>query len=138
MQWHRNGYVLDDDRTRLDMPRMVGWIQASYWAAGRPEPTIRRSWDNAAVVIGLYAGDEQVGCARVVTDLATIAYLADVFILPEHRGHGLGLWLVETLVAHPDLAGVRWLLHTRDAHGLYRRAGFQPAGERVMERPRSQ
>ncbi|MEA2524540.1 MAG: hypothetical protein QOF73_1767 [Thermomicrobiales bacterium] len=138
MQWHRDRYTLDDDRSRVDMPRVIGWIQNSYWAQGRPEPTIRRSWDNAAVVIGLYAGDEQVGCARVITDLATAAYLADVFILQEHRGHGLGLWLVETLVAHPDLAGLRWLLHTRDAHDLYARVGFQPAGERVMERPRPQ
>jgi GNAT superfamily N-acetyltransferase len=138
MQWNRDAYTLDDDRARLDMPRMIDWIQASYWATGRPEPTIRRSWANAVVVIGLYAGDEQIGCARVVTDLATTAYLADVFILAEHRGHGLGLWLVETLVAHPNLAGLRWLLHTRDAHDLYRRAGFEPAGERVMERPRPQ
>jgi GNAT superfamily N-acetyltransferase len=136
MQWHRNDYTLDDDRTRLDMPRIVGWVQNSYWAFGRPEPVVRRSWDNAAVVIGLYAGDEQVGCARVVTDLATMAYLADVLILPEHRGHGLGRWLVEILVAHPNLVGLRWLLHTRDAHDLYRRVGFVPAGERLMERPR--
>ena len=136
MQWHRDGYTLDDDRDRLDMPRIIGWIQNSYWATGRPEATIRRSWDNCGVVIGLYAPEGQIGCARVVTDLATAAYLADVFILPEHRGQGLGLWLVETLVAHPDLAGLRWVLHTRDAHALYAKAGFQPAGDRVMERPR--
>jgi GNAT superfamily N-acetyltransferase len=136
MQWHQTDYTLDDDRARLDMPRMIGWIQNSYWATGRPEATIRRSWDNSRVVIGLYTPDGQIGCARVVTDLATAAYLADVFILPEYRGQGLGLWLVETLVAHPDLAGLRWVLHTRDAHTLYAKAGFQPAGERVMERPR--
>jgi GNAT superfamily N-acetyltransferase len=136
MQWHRDGYTLDDDRARLDMPHIVDWVQTSYWATGRPTEVVLRSWANAAVVIGLYTGAEQVGCARVVTDLATAAYLADVFILPEHRGNGLGLWLVETLVAHPDLAGCRWLLHTRDAHDLYAKAGFRPAGARVMERPR--
>jgi GNAT superfamily N-acetyltransferase len=136
MQWHRDGYTLDDDRTRLDMPRIVEWVQNSYWAKGRPIEVVLRSWEHAAVVMGLYHGNEQVGGARVVTDLATAAYLADVFLLPEHRGRGLGLWLVETLVTHPALAGCRWLLHTRDAHALYARVGFQPAGERVMERPR--
>lgn len=136
MQWRRDTYTLDDDRARLDMPRVVGWVQTSYWASGRPADVVHRSWDNAGVVIGLYDGDEQIGCARVVTDLATTAYLADVFILPEYRGQGLGVWLLETLVNHPELTGCRWLLHTRDAHDLYRKAGFQEPGERVMERPR--
>lgn len=137
MIWTRGDYHLDDDRSRLDMPRLTVWLQDSYWAMGRPADIVQRSWDNAAVVVGLYCRNELVGCARVITDLATTAYLADVFILPEHRGLGLGGWLIETLVDHPKLVGLRWLLHTRDAHSLYTKYGFQPAGERVMERPRA-
>lgn len=132
----RGDYEIDFDRSRLPMDRITGWLQHSYWAAGRPEHLIRQSWDHAGIVAGIYHGDDLVGCARVVTDFAAIAYLADVYIAPEHRGRGLGTWLVETLVNHPDLATVRWLLHTRDAHQVYARAGFQPASDLVMERPR--
>jgi GNAT superfamily N-acetyltransferase len=137
MQWHHNGYSLDDDRTRLNMPRIVEWVQNSYWARGRPEAIVRGSWNNSAVVIGVYHGDEQVGCARVVTDLATIAYLADVYLDPTHRGQGLGLAMVQSLVSHSELLGLRWLLFTSDAHDLYAKAGFHPASDRVMERQKT-
>lgn len=112
-------------------------LGTTYWAATRPPEAIRRSWDNSPVVFGLYRGEEIAGWARVVTDFVAIAYLADVFLIPEHRGRGLGLWLVETVVGHPDLLTVRWLLHTNDAHGLYRRVGFTEANAaRLLERPR--
>lgn len=129
-------YEIDFDRSRLPMDRITGWLQHSYWAAGRPEHLIRRSWDHAGVVASIYNSNDLVGCARVVTDFVAIAYLAGASIAPEHRGRGLSTWLVETLVNHPDLATVRWLLHTRDAHAVYARAGFQPASNLVMERPR--
>jgi GNAT superfamily N-acetyltransferase len=77
-----------------------------------------------------------VGCARAVTDFTRFAYLADVFILPEHRGHGLGRWLVQTMIEHPSVGNVRWVLHTLDAHGLYRQFGFELADEMVMQRPK--
>ena len=78
-----------------------------------------------------------VGCARAITDFARFAYLSDVFIEPEHRGQGLGRWLVQTMLEHPDVPNVRWVLHTSDAHGLYRQFGFEPGDETVMQRSRT-
>lgn len=137
MQWQRDEYAIDTDRSRLDWEAIVRWLQGSYWARERSVEAIHRSWDASAFVFGLYAGGRQVGCARVVSDAVSMAYLADVFVEPEHRGKGLGVWLVQTIVSHPDLSTVGWLLHTRDAHELYRRAGFDSPGPRLMERPRS-
>jgi GNAT superfamily N-acetyltransferase len=135
VQWQRDQYVIDTDRGRLDMRAIVGWIGTSYWAAERSEDAIHRSWDAAGIVFGLYVADRQVGCARVATDFVAIAYLADVFLEPSHRGKGIGLWMVRTIMEHPELSSVRWLLHTADAHGLYRQVGFRQPGPRVMERP---
>ena len=137
MQWQRGAYSIDTDRQRLEMERIIAWLRGTYWAAGRSPEAVRRSWDGSALVFGLYTGAEQVGCARVMTDRVTTAYLADVFLRPDHRGQGLGLWLMQSITGHPDLATVGWLLHTRDAHALYRRVGFIERGERLMERPRA-
>jgi GNAT superfamily N-acetyltransferase len=136
MRWHRDEHTIDDDRQRLDMDRISAWVRGSYWASTRTPEQVDRSWAASAVVFGLYAGDEQVGCSRVVTDFVSVAYLADVFLMEEQRGRGLGRWLIETIVGHPVLSEVRWLLHTRDAHALYRQVGFGEPGPRVMERPR--
>jgi len=98
--------------------------QEAYWARGVPRAVVERAITNS-LVFGLYAAGEQVGFARVVTDQATFAWLADVFVLPEHRGHGLGKRLVRAALDHPGLQGLRWfLLGTADAHGLYRQLGF--------------
>lgn len=137
MQWTRGAFELDDDRARIDMPRVVAWLAESYWARTQPEPAIRRSWDAAGVVLGLYDGGTMIGCCRAVTDFTRIAYLSDVFVEPAYRGQGLGRWLVETMLAHPELPRVRWVLHTNDAHGLYSQLGFEPGDETVMQRPRS-
>jgi GNAT superfamily N-acetyltransferase len=134
MKWQRGPDTIDTDRVRLEMDTLVGWLRETYWAGQRPADEIRRSWANSEPVFGVYAGDTLVGCARVVSDFVSVAYLADVFLLPEHRGRGLGRWLVESIVAHPDLQTVKWLLHTRDAHGLYRQVGFGDPGPRLMER----
>jgi len=137
MQWTRDSFVIDDERTRLDMPRIMGWLAESYWAGWRPPREVQTSWDAAAVVLGLYDGAELIGCARVVTDYTRFSYLSDVFVDPRYRGLGLGRWLVETTVNHPAISdNTRWVLHTNDAHGLYAQLGFEPAGENVMERPR--
>ena len=136
MRWTNGVYEIDDDRSRLDMERIVGWLAESYWARNTPVDLVRRSWERAGVVFGVYRGDELIGCARAVTDFARFAYLSDVFVLPEHRGHGLGRWLVQTMIEHPEVPGVRWVLHTSDAHGLYRQLGFEAADETVMQRPK--
>lgn len=138
MRWQRGQYMVDDDRTRLDLPTLTAWLQATYWAAGRSAERVERSWNASGLVFGLYDGAHQIGCARVVTDFATIAYLADVFLAPEARRRGLGRWLVETITDHPELVGVRWLLHTRDMQPLYNQFGFGAPGERLMERPVAQ
>jgi GNAT superfamily N-acetyltransferase len=126
---HRpNGYTISTDKTRLDTGLIHRFLsEDSYWAQDRPYDVVERSIDHS-LCFGVYAGTEQVGFARVVTDYVTFAWLCDVFIVEPHRGQGLGKWLVETVVAHPDLDGIRlFSLATRDAHGLYRRyAGFEP------------
>ena len=141
MRWTEGDYEIDDDRTRLDMERIVGWLAGSYWARNTPEAAVRRSWERAGVVLGVYHGDELIGCARAVTDFARFAYLSDVFVLPEHRGHGLGRWLVETMMEHPEIPGVRWVLHTRSYTArFYVQLGFEvifdSPVETVMQRPK--
>jgi GNAT superfamily N-acetyltransferase len=124
------------DPARLDLDVVHGYLVGSYWARGVPREVVERSVDHS-LVFGLYLGEQQVGFARVVTDRATFAWLADVFVLEDHRGQGLGDWLVEVVTQHPDLRGLRrWALATADAHGLYARHGFTPlaAPERFMER----
>jgi GNAT superfamily N-acetyltransferase len=134
MRWEQGEYVIDDDRSRLELDRVAGWLADSYWARSTPEAAVRRSWEMSGVVLGLYLGETMVGCARAVTDFARFAYLSDVFVEPDHRGHGLGRWLVQTMIEHPAVPRVRWVLHTDDAHGLYREFGFEAADETVMQR----
>ncbi len=131
------GYELDDDPARVDVAAVHAYLAGeSYWAAGRPLETVERLLREASRVVGLYAPDgTQAGFARAFSDGVTVAYLADVYVLAEHRGRGLGLELVRETVENGPLAGVKWLLHTADAHDLYRRAGFDAPGERLMERP---
>jgi GNAT superfamily N-acetyltransferase len=122
--WRRDGYLISTDASMLDLEVVHGYLSRSYWAAGIPEDVVRRSIENS-LCFGVYRGEEQAGFARVVTDHATFAYLADVFVLEEHRGLGIGKWLVEVILSHPDLQGLRrWMLATRDAHDLYRRYAF--------------
>jgi len=124
------------DPTRVDKDVVYGFLSRSYWAKGIPRPVLERAIANS-LCFSVFDGDAQVGFARVATDRATFAYLADVFVLPSHRGRGLSKLLMETIVAHPDLQGLRrWVLVTQDAHGLYARYGFKPLAkvEGYMER----
>ena len=136
--WHRDEYSISSDRSRLDLNLIHNYLSnESYWASGRSREVVARSIENS-LPFGIYRGDEQVGFARVVTDYATFAWVADVFVLPAHRGRGLSKWLMEIIIAHPQLQGFRrWVLSTRDAHGLYERFGFIKLHrqERWMERP---
>jgi GNAT superfamily N-acetyltransferase len=122
-----NGYVVSDDPARLDMEFVHGALADAYWAIGRPRALTERSWANC-LCFGVYSIDGgQVGCARLLTDYAFRAHLGDVVIRPASRGLGLGKALMETILAHPELATVSlWTLTTADAHGLYARFGFRP------------
>lgn len=117
---------VDTDPSRLDMDVIHGFLSQSYWARGIPRALVERAVRNS-LCFGLYESERQVGFARVVTDQATFAYLADVFVVASHRGRGLSKILVAAVVADPRLQGLRrWMLATRDAHGLYARFGFEP------------
>ncbi|HEX8143433.1 MAG TPA: GNAT family N-acetyltransferase [Pyrinomonadaceae bacterium] len=136
-EWVRGEYSISTDKARLDLQAIHDYLSnTSYWAKGRSAETIERSIENS-LAFGIYRGRELVGFARVITDYATFAWLADVFVLDEARGKGLGKWLVEVILSHPELQGLRrWLLATKDAHELYRRFGFEELKrpERWMER----
>jgi GNAT superfamily N-acetyltransferase len=138
MECKRDGYTISDDPARVDVAAVHRYLsEESYWARGIPRDTVERSLAGS-IPFGLYRAGEFAGFARVVTDRATFAYLGDVFVLPAHRGRGLGVWLVETVLSHPDLQGLRgFMLATEDAHALYERFGFRtlPTPERWMGRP---
>jgi GNAT superfamily N-acetyltransferase len=133
----RDDFVVSTDRARLDLNGIHGFLAAhSYWAKQIPFDTFARSAENS-LCFGIYdSAETQVGFARVVSDFATFAYIADVFVLDSQRGHGLGKFLMESIKEHPRLQGLRrWVLTTRDAHGLYEQYGFTSPKfpERYME-----
>jgi GNAT superfamily N-acetyltransferase len=131
------GYELDDDKGRIDREAVHAYVSGeSYWAKGRPREVMDALIESAQRVCGLYHGGGQVGFSRSLSDVHVRSYLADVYVLPEHRGRGLGVELVRFSVEEGPLAGTAWLLHTADAHDLYARFGFEPATERVLERGR--
>jgi GNAT superfamily N-acetyltransferase len=137
---HRLGeFVISTDPARLDVDVIYNFLTNCYWAKGVPRDVVERSIEHA-LCFGIYdSEDEQVGFARVISDFATIAYVGDVFVLESHRGRGLGKWLMECITQHPALQNLRrWILTTRDAHGLYSQVGFTPVKwpERYMERYR--
>lgn len=133
---HRRGdFLLSTDRRRVRLDVVHEFLTSCYWAKGIPREVVAQSIEHS-LCFGVYEGDTQVGFARVVTDFATVAYLGDVFVLESHRGRGLSKWMMECIVQHPALQNLRrWILLTRDAHGLYSKSGFTPLKdpERYME-----
>ena len=126
MEWTRGDYVVTTNPSDQDIEVIHGFLAQSYWAKGIPKETVKKSLNGALCFALLYQG-RQIGFARVISDFATIAYLGDVFVLAEHQGQGLSKWLMDCIVAHPELQGMRrWLLATSDAHGLYEKYGFTP------------
>jgi GNAT superfamily N-acetyltransferase len=124
MNWTRDRYTISDESERLQLEVIVDYLARAYWSNQRPRVVIEKSLRHS-MCFGVYENQTQIGFARVVTDHATFAYLADVFILESHQGHGLGKWLVQTMLEHPEFQGLRrWILATRDAHGLYAQYGF--------------
>jgi GNAT superfamily N-acetyltransferase len=121
----RPPYRITTDVSRFDLDQIWRWLRGSYWARGIPRALVERSV-RGALSFGVMRGKRQVALARVITDRATFAYLADVFVDESVRGQGLGRWLMEVIRAHPELQGLRrWMLATRDAHGLYTKVGFR-------------
>src|SRR5687767_9642192 len=136
--WQQGEFEISTDRQRLDRGMIHEFLsRESYWAQGRSLEVVNRGIEHS-LSFGIYRGPQQIGFARVVTDYATFAWLADVFVLEEYRRQGLGKWLIEVILAHPQLQGFRrWALATKDAHELYRSFGFNELmrPERWMERP---
>jgi GNAT superfamily N-acetyltransferase len=131
------GYELDDDPARIDRAAVHRYLgEESYWAAGRAREVQDALIDRAARVVGLYHRSAQVGFSRAISDGQVQSYLADVYVLEGHRGRGLGVELVRFSVDEGPLAETKWLLHTADAHGLYRKLGFTDPGPRTLERGR--
>ena len=121
---HKDNYTISTDPSRIDIDAIADMLTRAYWAQGRTREMIAR-YVQHSLVFGLYHESKQIGLARVVSDYTTFAWLCDVFIHEDYRGHGLGKWLMETVHAHPDLQGLRrWMLATRDAHGLYGQFGW--------------
>jgi GNAT superfamily N-acetyltransferase len=137
-EWRQGEFLISTDNAKLDRNLLHDFLSNdSYWAQGRTLEVINRSVENS-LSFGIYQNDQQVGFGRVVTDYATFAWIADVFVIEEKRGLGLSKWLMEIIISHPELQGFRrWVLATKDAHELYRRFGFRPLKlpERWMERP---
>jgi GNAT superfamily N-acetyltransferase len=126
MHWSRDGFLISDEKVRLQPAYIHDYLsKKSYWAEHIPLETVKKSIDGS-VCFGMYDKNKQIGFARVVTDKATFGYLADVFVDENYRGKGLGKWLMEVIMAYPDLQGLRrWMLGTKDAHELYKKFGFE-------------
>ena len=132
-----DGYELDDDPARIDPAAVHDFLSNhAYWAKGRPRETVDGLIARADRVVGLYHEGRQIGFSRTVSDGLAIAYLADVYVLPEHRGRGLGVELVRFSVEEGPFANARWMLNTDDAHDLYRRFGFREPDESLLVRGR--
>ncbi len=137
MAWQRGEFEISTDPARVDMATVHEFLSSqAYWSPGVPLDVMRRAIEGS-IVFGLYRSNEQIGFARVVSDKATFAWVGDVFVLDAFRGQGLGKWLMHCIVEHPELQGLRrWMLATRDAHGLYEQVGFTELHDatRFMER----
>lgn len=122
--WDNGAFTVTCDPAKMDRALVAEFLASSYWAKGIPPATVERSMAHS-LCFALLDGDRQIGFARVISDYATIAYIGDVFVLPEYRGRGLAKWLMACILSHPELQGLRrWILATRDAHGLYEKLGF--------------
>lgn len=129
-EYHKPPFTISTDSARLDLDLIHGFLYHCYWSPGIPRELVAQAI-NHSLNFGLYENEQQIGFARVVSDYTSFAYLADVFVLPTHRGHGLGVWLIECIINCPALQSIRsFTLATRDAHGLYRKFGFEAADER--------
>ena len=135
MECRKNEFTISTDPDRLDITVIHNYLTRAYWSPGIPHDLVKKAVENS-LSFGVYKDEDQIGFGRVVTDYTTTGYIADVFILEEYRGHGLGVWLIKCIMSHPDLQGFRkWMLVTKDAHSLYEKYGFRnlSAPEMYME-----
>lgn len=135
IECRNNQYMISTDQTLLDIDVLHAFLKQTYWSSGIPKEILQNAINNS-LCFGVYEEKKQIGFARAISDFSTFAYLADVFIIESYRGKKLSSWLMQTIVSHPQLQGLRcWLLRTRDAHGLYKKFGFsQPKSpENYME-----
>ena len=125
MEWTKDNFKISTDKSLLDIPSIRKYLAfESYWAKNISEARVKVACENS-LCFGLYDSERQIGLARVVTDYSTFAYLCDVYVLPEYQGKGLGKWMMSCVMAHADLQTLRrWILATKDAHGLYAHSGF--------------
>jgi GNAT superfamily N-acetyltransferase len=134
-----DGFELDDDPARVDVAEVHRFLsEHAYWASGRRRDVQERLVREAVRVVGLYHDGRQVGFCRAASDGVSFVYLGDVYVLPDHRGRGLGFELVREMVERGPLSERRWILHTEDAHELYRKLGFDAPSYKLMERPARQ
>ena len=132
-----DGLELDDDRERVDVDAVHRFLsEDAYWVRGRSRETIERLVRESTRVIAAYDDGRLIAFCRVMSDGSNMAWLGDVFVVPDHRGRGVGVELVREVVEHPEHRDLQWYLGTRDAHGLYAKFGFEPANERTMVRAR--
>jgi len=140
LEWERGEFQVTTDQERLDLAMIHGFLaEHSEWARAIPRPALEKSVRNS-LCFGVFHEDKQIGLARIISDYSTIAYLGDVFVVPEYRGQGLAKWLMECVLSHPELQNLRrWVLVTEDAHGLYRKYGFtqlaRPEGFMELHNP---
>lgn len=127
---YKGKFCISTDKTKLDVDSIHEFLSTkAYWALNIPKDKVQKTIQNS-LCFGVYIDEKQIGFAKIISDFSTIAYLGDVFILEEYRGKGLSKWLIETIMAHPDLQGLRrWILLTGDAHGLYRQFGWTDIAE---------
>ncbi len=133
---YKDGFCISTEKARLDLKAIHHFLSAeAYWSLNIPFSKVQRAAEHS-LNFGIYFNEQQVGYARIISDFSTIAYLGDVYVLPGYRGKGLSKWLIQTIMGHPELQGLRrWMLGTRDAHGLYQQFGWMPVAspERWME-----
>jgi GNAT superfamily N-acetyltransferase len=135
MEWKFGDYIISTDKSLLSIQKVSEFLHKSYWASERPVETIERSINNS-LCYGIYLNNDQVGFARVVSDYATVYWVCDVYMDENHRGKGIGKELIKCIVGTDELKGIRGILATKDAHGLYQKYGFEKAAEgRFMLRP---
>jgi GNAT superfamily N-acetyltransferase len=123
MQWEKGQFVLTDESNRIDVTRTYDLLQATYWGVRRPRDVVAKMMENS-LCFGLFLGDAQIGFGRAVTDYTVFSWIADIVIDGQHRGQGLGKWMMERMVMHPSISGTQFVLQTRNAHGLYEKYGF--------------